>query len=781
MKCAPLLLLSILSGSNLRAGELTTPPPEAPQGGDKSQEVEEIVVTGTHLRGDANPTAPLQVISRADIERSGYTTTQQLAFSIPQNFGGGSAGASEDGLLGSGSLAYANDAFATGLNLRGLGPSSTLVLVNGHRLAPSAVGITPDISSIPLSAIDRVEIMSSGASAIYGADAVAGVVNFILRKNYDGQESRASYGAGTDGDRPERMIAQSVGRSWTTGNALATVQYQGNGALDARDREYTAGATQPTDLLPRTRQYSALFNVRQSLPADFALAADTLYSSADRSGSFSIPGAATSNTSDTDNGVASITLTYQPGERWRTELSGTYSRQHTVLQSLVVPASFGGACGAGPCHTHDDFTVWSGDLTVDGALFRLPAGEVKAAFGGSYRTEGLDWRMLELPPPVTFDRHVSAEYLEVEVPVLGREDLTSRSQQVVISLAARRDDYSDFGATTNPRYGIAWVPVEGLRLRGAYGTSFRAPNAYEQAYARVGTTELVELPLATSSGAYVPAFYLGGGGSPELRPERSHNLNAGVEFSPPHLADLKMSVDYFDIRYHDRIITPVFDAAALSMLDVYGSLITPVASDTAAQSYINAVQSRGGAFYDLLGTNGVGVRYLENGFEQNAAFVRTNGIDLAISDLVHLNRSALRAGLNLTYIAHIDTSYTANSTPTDIVNTYANPLHWRGRAELGWSRGPLAMNAAANYSGSYVDTTMTPHGPIDSWSTIDMQISYEVPLPCRPLISLSGTNILNRNPPYVAGQNQLGGAIHYDVGNGNPLGRRLVLSARAAW
>ena len=143
-----------------------------------AQEAQRVEITGSSIkRVESEGVLPVTVMKREDIERTGATTAQDLVNLIPGNFGGG---------------VVANNVGATGApstaNLRALGAKYTLVLLNGRRLANHAIGSNPvDLNSIPLSAIERIEVLRDGASAVYGADAVAGVINFILKKNYQGK------------------------------------------------------------------------------------------------------------------------------------------------------------------------------------------------------------------------------------------------------------------------------------------------------------------------------------------------------------------------------------------------------------------------------------------------------------------------------------------------------------------------------------------------------------------------------------------------------------------
>ncbi|MDQ2763541.1 MAG: TonB-dependent receptor plug domain-containing protein, partial [Pseudomonadota bacterium] len=142
---------------------------------ENGEAASDILVTGTRIRGRAPVGSPVITIDRKAIEENGFATTQQIAQSIPQNFAGGANEGTGNAITG---LGNGNAGKGSSVNLRGLGQSSTLVLLNGDRPPlGGATGTFADISMIPASAIERVEIVPDGASAIYGSDAVAGVVN----------------------------------------------------------------------------------------------------------------------------------------------------------------------------------------------------------------------------------------------------------------------------------------------------------------------------------------------------------------------------------------------------------------------------------------------------------------------------------------------------------------------------------------------------------------------------------------------------------------------------
>ena len=176
----------------------------------------DILVTGTRIRGHAPVGSPLVTIDRAAIDQAGFATTQAIAQSIPQNFGGGANEGTGNTITG---LGNGNAGLGSGVNLRGLGQTSTLVLLGGDRPPlGGATGTFSDLSMIPASAIERVEIVPDGASAIYGSDAVAGVVNIIPRLDFTGAETRLRVGT-ADGDSQEVQASQLLGARWSGGQA----------------------------------------------------------------------------------------------------------------------------------------------------------------------------------------------------------------------------------------------------------------------------------------------------------------------------------------------------------------------------------------------------------------------------------------------------------------------------------------------------------------------------------------------------------------------------------
>jgi outer membrane receptor protein involved in Fe transport len=203
-------------------------------------EGEEVIVTGSNIRGLTQGPSPVQVIDRAAIERDGYGSVADAMAALPQNFGGTGT---EDTVLTNTDVSVLNIGLGSSANLRGLGSDATLTLLNGRRLPGSGgKGDFADLSLIPLAAVERVEILTDGASAIYGADAVGGVVNIILRRNLDGGETRLRVGTATQGGGTEVQAAHVQGFRWNGGSLIAAYEYQRRDSLAAADRAFTRSA-----------------------------------------------------------------------------------------------------------------------------------------------------------------------------------------------------------------------------------------------------------------------------------------------------------------------------------------------------------------------------------------------------------------------------------------------------------------------------------------------------------------------------------------------------------
>lgn len=216
---------------------------QAPTAAAETEEkkVEKIEVTGSRLKGvDMEGANPLQVFTADDIMAKGYDSVASFLRDLPQAASAGTF--TENGNVGG---SDGTPPGAAGVSLRGLGSSSTLVLVNGRRVAVDSFSNGFDsfvnVNAIPLSAIERIDVLTDGAASVYGSDAIAGVINFILKKDYEGQEISALYGDDSAGGDFGRYNFTYTG-GFATENSNTTV------VLDYFKRDELMNADRPVDV-----------------------------------------------------------------------------------------------------------------------------------------------------------------------------------------------------------------------------------------------------------------------------------------------------------------------------------------------------------------------------------------------------------------------------------------------------------------------------------------------------------------------------------------------------
>jgi iron complex outermembrane receptor protein len=196
--------------------------------------IERISVTGSHIKkGDFQSASPIAILDEKDIEGVGAVNVSDLLARIPSIYGdttGASSNISEQ------------DSGLNTVALRNLGASRTLVLVDGIRYvsgtsAGSGYGV--DLNSIPLSMVSRIEVLTGGQSASYGSDAVAGVINLILKKNFEGVSFKAQVGQSSESDKDKSDIELTLGTNFENGNAWFSAGYSSDDGLMASDRDYS--------------------------------------------------------------------------------------------------------------------------------------------------------------------------------------------------------------------------------------------------------------------------------------------------------------------------------------------------------------------------------------------------------------------------------------------------------------------------------------------------------------------------------------------------------------
>jgi outer membrane receptor protein involved in Fe transport len=195
-----------------------------PQAEEQAKTLDRIEVTGSRIRRvDAENASPVVTIDRAAIEKTGKLTLGDLVQELP-NIAGAATNPQVNNGGGDGSSA---------IDLRGLGSSRTLMLINGRRI------VNADVNAIPASAVERIEVLTVGASSVYGSDAVAGVVNFIMRKDFEGLQASIDYGISSRDDGQRQGVSVTFGQVGERGNVIAGINYNKFDAISSGDRDYS--------------------------------------------------------------------------------------------------------------------------------------------------------------------------------------------------------------------------------------------------------------------------------------------------------------------------------------------------------------------------------------------------------------------------------------------------------------------------------------------------------------------------------------------------------------
>jgi iron complex outermembrane receptor protein len=754
------------------------------QSESEKDRLSEIVVTGTHIHGGKNATSPLTSLTREDIERTGVSSTEELIRTLPQNFAGGATDLTNSQFF-AGEGSDTNFSQGAGVNLRGLGNDATLLLLNGRRLAAADLGSFVDVSLIPLSAIDRVEVMTDGASAIYGSDAVGGVINIITRKNYEGAATRVRYGSVTSGDRQEIQVGQVVGHEWNSGSALISYDYLHDSAMNAGDRSFASGITQPpagsgapaayVDLLPRESRQNVLTSVSQALTSNVDTFADGYYAKREVRGiqalfSRTITEEIDAQSSNEQYG-GTLGLTAHLAADWHGESAATYSRnnssQHNSFAGVPLRANFGGHASA--------FAI---DASADGKLLSVSGGPLKAAFGGQYRRETYDSQGTRDPIFSGQARTVAAAFGELLVPLVGDGNAVAGMRSLDLSIAGRYEHYSDFGSTTNPKYGLSWSPVAALHVRGTWGTSYRAPLLSELDNSQ---PVIFAFPYPSVSGS-TPAIYLFGG-NPQLKPEKATTWTAGADFVPVSIPNMKVALTYFSIAFKDRIGSPIPSSATCCVLinaGPYAPFLTLNPSSAVIAQYFNSRTFRNP--YGL--TPGSIGAIIDNNLT-NVSVRDEEGADLTLQDRVETAIGRFDGTVSATYLTRLQDTILPGTAPVNLAGTVFYPVKFKMRDSIGWTRSGLSATAFLNYSGGYRNNIVTPSQGIASWTTVDFTVRYDsgtntsLAAARNIIISFSLLNAFDRNPPYVTATAASG--VNFDAANASPLGRFASLEVSKAW
>jgi iron complex outermembrane receptor protein len=312
--------------------------------------------------------------------------------------------------------------------------------------------------------------------------------------------------------------------------------------------------------------------------------------------------------------------------------------------------------------------------------------------------------------------------------------------------------------------------VPSVSLRGSWGTSFRAPGLAENdprsgGYGLYGDT----LPCS-HRGTAPTCFGIGiAGGNPDVQAEEATTWSAGIEVTPVAMPDLRASATYFHLDYENQILA-LRGSAGLLTNPIYAPYRT---LDPTPQQVADLLAS---GLPINTPINASLVTYIQDGRRQNLGQTIAKGVDVALSNAWSIGAGRLSAAVNATYFTDLTTASAPGAPEVDVLNTINFPQRFRARGELGWRGEKLSTVAFVNYTNDYEQTGVTPIRRIDSYTTIDLHIGYDLDSFSDGLsASLDVQNVADEEPPFV---NLSGG---YDPQSANPLGRLVAMSLRKSW
>lgn len=442
-------------------------------------------------------------------------------------------------------------------------------------------------------------------------------------------------------------------------------------------------------------------------------------------------------------------------------------------------------------------------LKLDGPLFSLPGGTVRAAVGGERNKQynfninganrsALNAFVLDTTADTSrLSRTVWSAFGELYVPIIGEDMDVPLVRSLTLDAAVRYDNYSDVGSTTNPKIGGTWIVNDILSFRGSWGTSFRAPSLPDVnlfSYSAVGGFAFTNNDPRIMNGAG-PGFTNIGvvvGSNPGLQPEKATNWSVGGNLK---LGDFNAEATYYNISYTDRIQQPnsiaAFQAGGYPNYNGYSQFILPINNpagcvntnpatfDPVLRQYLSRTL--------LYGTlpNPCAVNVLIDGRNANLAATKQDGLDASLSYLHNFDGLTVNASAAVSWTISNDEQVVAGQPFINRLGYYNSPTEWRGRGSLGLLYRGVSANAFVNYVGSYLnDLALGPIGQslppqkVDAWTTVDLTIGYAADLkdagtPFKGLrTSVTIQNLFDRDPPIAITSN---GA--FNGAYSNPFGR----------
>ncbi len=662
-------------------------------------EPETVIVTGTRTRttglDEFTSSSPVQVLKAEEIESAGRPDLMNALANVVPSFTAQAFGGD-----------MANQTLQA--KLRGLSPNHTLVLVNGkrrHTTASLAIlggpyqgGAGADLNFIPVDSIDHVEVLTEGAAAQYGTDAIAGVINIILKKHPQGGSASYTQGGHYAGDGATSAFSGNIGFEGMSGSYFTfAAEYRehertNRGAIDPRvtspavrdplqggavineNISFAPGSPNLNQIFGDAAYKMKLVSFNGGIPLgdDAELYAAVTWGDKQAASfeNYRLPSRVShvdeitgeriyfrpfgfsprEETEETDT-QGTVGLKGEAGS-WNWDLSSTYGKDDIDLFTRdSANASLFSETGQTPVNFYDGNytgTQWTTNVDVTRQFEIGLAGPMNLAFGAEYRKE--EW--------TASPGDEASRYLEggQSFPGISLSDSGAHDRSVAaayvdvviepldklrLDLAGRYEDYSDFGDTTVGKLSARYELTDTLALRGTASTGFRAPTLAEEFYSATNVgprTAFVQMPPNAPATALLG---LGAG----LQPEKSTNFSAGLVFRPGR--EMGLTFDVYQVEVRNRI------AATSTFFGTIGG-------DLYSQVIVDAIIANGNVLDpEVTELGDTGINLFTNGVT-----TRTRGAELMFDYAQELG------GMGITWSA------AANYNKTEVTKVRATPVEF---------------------------------------------------------------------------------------------------------
>jgi iron complex outermembrane receptor protein len=731
-----------------------TPPAQdaeaAPTGADAAtvaDEGDDIVVTGTRAEGRTrlDSVSPVDVLSGASLQRQGTTELgAALAAVAPSiDFPRPSANDGTDAIRPA--------------TLRGLSPDQTLVLINGIRGHTSALlntngtvgrgSAAVDLNTIPTVALDRIEVLREGASAQYGSDAIAGVVNLRLREARSGGGAQVNYGFYNTDIDTARVSRSRTGENTVTASLWQGIGFGSDGFLTVSGEYQKRSATNRSDFDtrvtparitgrygdPEVEQYTGFVNAGTSLTDIWSLYGYAGYQDRDsRSAAFPRLGSAATRLAGYQDGFLPIINTKARdinsavGVRgaiggFDVDLSLSYGRNKIGFRTLnsanyaygaTTPRDFSDGAliydqyiaGLDFTRRFDVFQSLNVAFGLEGRRegYKIEAGErasydypaTGAVAGAAPGAQGFGG--FSPLNEIERSRRNGSIYVDLEAQV---------TDKLLVGLAARGEDYSDFGSTATGKLSARYDLADWLAVRGSASTGFRAPSLQQQYFTQIAQVVQNGVPVQTGTYPSVSAVGSALGGLP-LEPEKSTNLSAGIVL---RAGGFDLTLDAYRIRIRNQI-----------------GLSENISAGTPGSATYNAQVAA------LLPTGVQAARFFLNGLAST-----TKGIDVVAhyrlrTDAAGAFDFTVAGNINDAKVTRVPTSTATLSNPptlfarSRILTLEDGTPQEKVTGTIDWSLDRLGALARVTYYGNVIQPGTTPAAdvPTGDHAITDLELRY---------------------------------------------------------